>query len=135
VALPLTELPASGDEQSYLETVVALESIGKREEAAIAYSTALARWPRSVGAHMGLGNSRYAMGDLSEAEEAFRRAIELCPSCGDAFNNLAHVLAEQGQYEEAEEAAREAVRRGGPNEEVYRDTVREIKKKAGERIE
>ena len=50
---------------------------------------------------MGLGNSRYAIGDLTGAERAFRQAIETNPQNGAAFNNLAHVLAEQGYYAEA----------------------------------
>jgi tetratricopeptide (TPR) repeat protein len=135
LALPLTDLPASADEQSYLEAVLPLETIGRWEEAATAYQTALERWPKGVGAHMGLGNSRYAMGNLEKAEEAFRRAAELCPACGDAFNNLAHVLAAQGRYEEAEDAAREALRLGGPNEAVYRETMEEIKEKSEHRTQ
>lgn len=128
VVLPPTELPASASEQSYLETVVDLEKVHKWETASIAYKTALQQWPRSVGALMGLGNSRYAVGDLREAEEAFRRATEVCTTCGDAFNNLAHVLAEQKCYERAIDSVREAIRIGGPNKAVYLETLEEIKR-------
>jgi tetratricopeptide (TPR) repeat protein len=135
VVLPLRELPASADAESYLEAVLPLETTGRWEDASIAYTTALKQWPESVGARMGLGNSQYALGNLEAAEEAFRRAAELCPACGDAFNNLAHVVAAQGRYEEAEDAAREALRLGGPNEAIYRETMEEIKKKSEHRTQ
>jgi tetratricopeptide (TPR) repeat protein len=126
VALPLTELPISADEESYLAAVVALENVNNWDAASIAYETALKRWPKSLVALMGLGNSRYAMGNLEEAEEAFRRVVDLCQTCGDAFNNLAHVLAKQRCYDAAMDAAREAVHLGGPNASIYHETLEEI---------
>ena len=76
---------------------------------------------------MGLGNCRHALGDLVGAEKAFRRAIEVCQTCGDSYNNLAHVLAEQKRYAAAMKAAQEALRLGGPNQEIYRQTLEDIK--------
>jgi Tfp pilus assembly protein PilF len=75
---------------------------------------------------MGLGNSRYALGDLIGAERVFRRAAELSPQSGAAFNNLAHVLAEQGRYLEALKMAHRAVGLGEPNGPLYRQTLHEI---------
>lgn len=126
VVLPLDELPASADEESYLETVLTLEAVGKYEEASIAYKTALRRWSKSLTATMGLGNSLCVLGHLREAEEAFRSAVSLCPASGDAYNNLATVLAQQKRYDEAMDAAHKAIRLGGPNESMYHETLREI---------
>jgi tetratricopeptide (TPR) repeat protein len=128
VVLPMSELPASADEKSYLTAVLGLEIAGRWEGAARAYTTALERWPYSIGALMGLGNSRYALGNLTGAERAFRRAIEAHPQNGAAFNNLAHVLAEQGRYAEASQMARLAVALGGTDEPLYRQTLDEIEK-------
>lgn len=128
VVLPAWELPATADEKSYLSAVLGLEEAGQWEGAVTAYSKALERWPYSMGALMGLGNSRYALGNLTGAERAFRRAIEVHPQNGAAFNNLAHVLAEQGQYAEALQMIRRAVALGGPNDPLYRQTLNEIKK-------
>jgi tetratricopeptide (TPR) repeat protein len=128
VVLPMSELPASADEKSYLNAVLGLEEAGQWEGAARAYTTALERWPRSIGALMGLGNSRYALGNLTGAERAFRRAIEAHPQNGAAFNNLAQVLAEQGYYPEALQMVRRAVALGGPNEPLYLQTLDEIEK-------
>jgi tetratricopeptide (TPR) repeat protein len=128
VVLPVGKLPASADEKSYLTAVLGLEEAGQWEGAAVAYSKALEQWTHSTGALMGLGNSRYAIGDLTGAERTFRRAIEADPQNGAAFNNLAHVLAEQGYYTEALEMVRRAIALGGSNDLIYRQTLDEIKK-------
>ena len=127
IALPLTELPASASEASYLEAVLSLEKVKHFKAAVTAYKTALKRWPASQGALMGLGNCRYALGDLVGAEKAFRRAIKICQTCGDSYNNLSQVLAEQRHYNAAMKAAGEAIRLGGPNIEIYRQTLEDIK--------
>jgi tetratricopeptide (TPR) repeat protein len=128
VVLPPTRLPASAEERSYLNAILGLEQAGQWEGAARAYTTALQRWPYSLGAMIGLGNSRYAMGDLIRAEQAFRNATETHPQSAEAFNNLAHVLAELGRYSEASKMARRAIALGGPRELIYRQTLYEIKK-------
>jgi len=127
IALPLTELPASANELSYLEAVVSLGKVKNWKAASTAYETALKRWPTSLGALIGLGNCRYSLGDFVGAEKAFRRAIEVCQTCGDGYNNLAHVLAEQRRYDAAMKAVQEAIRLGGPNIEIYRKTFEEIR--------
>lgn len=127
VVLPLDRLPAGARERAYLESVVALEQIGRHREAAVSYAAALRQWPSSLAAAMGLGNSRYAAGQMREAEAAFRTAIAIAPDSGDAYNNLAMALANQNRFDEAEKAAAEAIRLGGPNRSYYRETLEEIK--------
>lgn len=124
--LPPTTLPASASEEEYLEAVAGLERAGRPRAAATAYDVALTRWPGSLGALMGRGNSRYAMGDIAGAELAFRRATEAHANAAPAFNNLAHVLAEQGRKREAIIAAKRAVALGGSQAETYRTTLREV---------
>ncbi|MCF8083969.1 MAG: PA2778 family cysteine peptidase [Deltaproteobacteria bacterium] len=126
LALPPHELPESADETSFLEAVSALEAVGRHEAASLGYHAALKRWPESLGAVVGLGNSLYAMGNLEQAEKVFRDAVELCPACGDVYNNLAQVLAKQGRYSEALDAAHQAISFGGSNESVYNQTLIEI---------
>lgn len=75
---------------------------------------------------MGLGNSRYASGNLPAAAKTFQRAVQICPTCADAYNNLAHVLARLGYYEEALIQDREAVSLEGPDADIYRQTLEEI---------
>jgi hypothetical protein len=126
LVLPPHRVPASVDPNLYLEAILGVERAQHWGAAAEAYGVAAARWPDSLGAWIGLGNSRYALGDLSGAEEAFRRAAGVHPDAAPAFNNLAHVLEEQGRREEALVAARQAVALGGLNARVYQETLRRI---------
>ena len=75
---------------------------------------------------MGLGNSRYALGDLRAAEAAFRAATHAHPNAAVAFNNLAQVLADRARWREAEQAARKAVEIGGENADVFRQTLARV---------
>jgi tetratricopeptide (TPR) repeat protein len=120
------DLPATAEERPYLEAVLGLEKARQWHGAVEAYQAALGRWPGSLPALMGLGNSYYALGELSGAEKAFRTAARLDPDSGAALNNLAQVLWEQGQLKEALDAARKAVSLGGPLAETYQKTLDEI---------
>lgn len=128
VVLPADELPFTAEELPYLQSVTALEQLGQSGVATVAYQTALTRWPQSLGAWIGLGNSRYALGDLAGAEQAFRRALTFHPSSALAHNNLAQALADQKRYDEAETSARRAVELGvnGPVIESLQRTLNDI---------
>lgn len=126
LALPPGRLPASAEEAAWLQAVTGLERAQRWQEAKTAYETALSRWPDSVAARMGLGNSLYAMQDLAGAERVYRYITLSTPSFAPAFNNLAQVLAEQGQLKPAEQAARRAVNLGGPLEATYQETLRQV---------
>jgi tetratricopeptide (TPR) repeat protein len=119
-------LPATARENAYLQAVLGLEKARQWRAAVQGYETALGRWPGSLGALMGLGNSLYALGKISSAEAAFREASRLHPASGAAFNNLAQVLWEEGRQEEALRAVQRAVALGGPQAAIYQDTLHEI---------
>ncbi len=126
VVLPPGRLPADDDEGAYLRAVLGLEQAQQWAAAARAYTAGLKRWPESSGALIGLGNTHIMQGDWERAETVLRRAVALDPASGDAANNLAHVLARRGRTEEALAWARRAVAAGGPNQSIYRQTLREI---------
>ena len=126
IVLKPSQLPAIAGEKDYLAAVFGLENTRQYQAAIEGYQTALTRWPRSLIAFMGLGNSLYALGDLLGAEDAFRTAVVNHPRAANAHNNLAQVLLEQGRKQEALEAAQRAVALGGPMSEVYESTLREI---------
>lgn len=127
VVLPPDRLPARGDEMTLLRAANALERVQRHADAATAYRTILRRWPQSLGAAMGLGNARYAAGDVAGAEAAFRDAVTRHPEAAAAWNNLAHVLARRGKRGEAVRAAQEAVRRDGSSP-AYRATLEEVQR-------
>jgi len=126
VVLPPTELPVTATQDAFVSAVLGLEKAGQLRAALEGYHTALQRWPDSLGALMGLGNSHYALGDMDSAENAFRLATHRFPTNGSGFNNLAQVLWKHGKHEQALKAAREAVTIGGPLVEIYRKTLEQI---------
>ena len=120
------ELPATATEGKFVEAVIGLEKAKQPAAAVEGYHAALSRWPNSMAAMMGLGNSYYALGDLKNSEAAFRQATEAHPREGAAFNNLAHVLLEQGRREAALTAAQRAVALGGPHQSLFQKTLEDI---------
>ncbi len=126
VVLPPERLPATAEESRYLQSVAALESLRRYEPAAAGYAAALARWPKSLGALIGLGNCRHALGDLPGAESAFRQAVRHHPNAAVALNNLAQTLADQGALADAEPLAARAVELD-PSNALYRATLSEIR--------
>ena len=125
LVLPPARLPATAEEAVFIDAVIGLERAGKPSAAAAAYRAALVQWPDNKAAHIGLGNSCYAAGDLPCAEAAFREATLQFPDDGVAFNNLASVLLAGGKTGAALDAARQAVALGGPLQAVFLETLRE----------
>lgn len=126
LVLPPDTLPVNAHEPDWLAAVVGLERVGQWRTAAIAYDTALNRWPQSFGALMGLGNSRYQLDDFEGAASAFRMAARLHPQNGIVYNNLALTLFELGKQSESLSAARQAVSLGGPLKAQFEQTLLEI---------
>ena len=121
--LPADALPATAIEEKYLNAVAGLERAKQFAAAVRGYQSAIKRWPASLAAWMGLGNSFYAQGDLSSAAAAFRQAHQLHPANGMPLNNLSQVLWEQGEKEQALQAIRNAIELGGPFTPVFEETL------------
>jgi tetratricopeptide (TPR) repeat protein len=114
IVMPPDRLPATASERRYAEAVVALERIGQARSAHTAYQAMLKRWPSSLPALMGSGNTAHALGDLEAAEAAFRQATIAHPDSVAAHNNLAQTLLDRGKLDAALAAAERAVSLGGP---------------------
>ena len=124
--LPPDRLPRVVEEDKWLTAVAGLENAGQWQAAATGYASALNRWDSSFIAWMGLGNSKYNLGEFNSSANAFHQATRLQPANGMAYNNLAHVLAEQGKLDDALLAAQYAVDLGGPLLDTFRQTLKEI---------
>lgn len=120
VALPPGELPATAHETDAVRALVAFERSAEPAQAARAYTAALERWPDRLVLLMGLGNSRYASGDLAGSEAAFEAATQ--HESPAAWNNLALVRLERGRHRTALEAARRALELD-PQDENIRATL------------
>ena len=126
VTLPPGRLPATAEQGTASDALVAFEKNASPAQARKAYEAALKRWPDSLVLQLGLGNTAYAAGDRPAAAEVFRRATEKHPDSAPAFNNLATVLADLGRFDEAKQAAQKAVDLGGPWREASMATLRSI---------
>jgi tetratricopeptide (TPR) repeat protein len=126
LVLPPSQLPATATEREYISAILGLEKTSQWKAAVEGYETALKRWPDSLLAHVGLGNSYYALSDFESAEKIFREATCHYPTQGSIFNNLAQVLWKQGKNQEALKAAYKAVKLGGPLANIYQKTLEEI---------
>lgn len=126
--MPPGRVPATADELRYLEAVMPLERAAAHAAAQTAYTAAYERWPDSLSALLGMGNSAYALGDKRQAEVHYREATRAHPHAGIAFNNLAQVLAERGALKEARTAIARAVQLGGPLAVQFLQTRKEIER-------
>jgi tetratricopeptide (TPR) repeat protein len=128
LALPPGAVPRTATEAGYMSAAVALEMTGQPKSAEAAYESALRRWPDNLTARIGMGNTAYALGDITRAENAYRQAALDHPDSQIAYNNLAQTLADQKRYAEALAAANQAVSLGGPEQPAAQDTLEQIKK-------
>ncbi len=129
VVLPPGQLPASAGETPTLKAAAGLERVQRYNEAAAAYTAVSARWPSSVAARLGLGNTLYAMGDYPGAERAYLDAIRNDAEAAAVWNNLAYALAAQGRRQEALNAVEKAVLFGAENRGQYEASLRELQKR------
>ncbi|HEX7971782.1 MAG TPA: PA2778 family cysteine peptidase [Thiobacillus sp.] len=125
VVLAPGSLPAHARPEPYLEAAIALETLGKKQEARAAYRAATERWPDNTLAWLGLGNTEYALDRAVQAETAFRRALHVQADAAVAWNNLAYALAAGHCIQPAREAARCAARLA-PENAAFSRTLKEM---------
>lgn len=109
VVLNPHELSVTATEHSHLEAAAILESIGKLPEAQSAYKAIIQKWPRSLGALIGLGNVSYTRNNLKESLGYLSKAVEWHPQSFIAWNNLATVQQELGMKKKAKISTEKAI--------------------------
>ncbi len=88
-----------------------LEGLGRHEEAAQAFRTAIAIGePQSPWPHFHLGSLLHDLGRLESAEEALRIATDIGPENGPAHKELGIVLHKAGKLRASSEALETAAR-------------------------
>lgn len=95
VILKPGQLAASGDELAHLQAAASLEQINKLPEAQLAYLSILSKWPRSLIAHIGMGNIYYKLEDYNTAVDFLRIATMIDPESKAAIHNLQVARAAQ----------------------------------------
>jgi tetratricopeptide (TPR) repeat protein len=114
VAVPPDRIPVTAEEKSWLSAIAALERTGDARRSRVAYTAFLQRWPESVNAHIGLANTHYALGELTQGEAVLREAARRDPDSVVVLNNLAQTLSDLGRHEEALPLIEKAAAAGGP---------------------
>ena len=89
---------------------VALQELGRLEDAETSCKKAIAIKPDYAEAHSNLGNTLKELGRLKDAETSYNKAIAIKPDYAEAHSNLGFVLKGLGRIAEAEASFAEAVR-------------------------
>lgn len=132
LVLPANTLPARAEPSRWLQAAALLEQAQQPQAAISAYQAALHRWPKSLIARMGLGNSYYALNHIEQSEQAFFQATIDHPAEAAAFNNLAQVYLDQHRLHEAEDAVLQAIALDSETK-VYQQTQAAINKEISNR--
>jgi predicted Zn-dependent protease len=114
--------------------LLGLARAGKPDATIRGYRAALARWPDSLPATVGLANTLHDNGHLDEAAQVLRTALQRFPDSTIVLNNLAQTLSDQGRNGEALALIRRADERSPFANEVRatRTMIEErMKKRAG----
>lgn len=86
--LPPNQLSATADELAQVDAGAALEEIGHIAEAKTLYEMALKKWPNSLTALIGLGNTAFSEEDFQASVNFFRMAVKNHPGSWTARANL-----------------------------------------------
>jgi len=125
LVLPPDRLPVSQQPMQIFAAATTLERVDPAA-ARRTYRSITQTYPDFPQGWIGLGNTAYAQGDLTESAAAFRKATGLDPVSADAWNNLAIALAALGRPCEAAQAIGRALQIGGERLPQYQQTVAEI---------
>jgi predicted Zn-dependent protease len=94
-------IPVTATEERWLEALLGLARGGNPDATVRGYRAALARWPDSMPAAVGLANHLHARGSLADAAGVLRTALQKHPQSLILMNNLAQTMSDQGQHREA----------------------------------
>jgi len=118
-------IPVTAGAAAYLDAIIGLEQVGHPRTAYQAYATSLRRWPDNLLAHIGLGNTAYALGEYTDAATAYRKALQIDPDKAEVWNNLAYALARLGERESSLAAIGQALELD-PDNQNFRDSRSEL---------
>jgi hypothetical protein len=101
VVTPPGRIAATATEDGWLEALLGLARGGNVDATVQGYRAALARWPDSLPAAVGLANHLHEQGHLDAAAGVLRTALQRHPESVIVLNNLAQTLSDQGRNTEA----------------------------------
>lgn len=109
VLIPPGYMPASASSKAFLRSAYDLEKTGMRDNAIIAYRSALQRWPKDVDILFALANAYYHSNKFTAAEKYYRKLLSIEPLHPLALNNLSDLLCHTSRRNEAMVIIKKAV--------------------------
>jgi tetratricopeptide (TPR) repeat protein len=106
VVVPAGALPATANPKRLIKAATDLEQVGEQVAALKVYQSLLQRWPNTVLADFGAGNSAYALGRYEDAHDYFSSYLQVRPDAAEGWNNLAYNLVALGCGSQALQAIR-----------------------------
>ena len=98
------------DAELHFALGTALNTLGKHNDACVAFARALSLQPNHAASWLNMGNASVDLDDLGSAETLYRTAIGLDPALVEAHASLGYLLTRQGRLREAIEACEAAIR-------------------------
>lgn len=126
IIVPPDQVPVTASAERYLQATLDLEQTGHVESANKAYGTAAKRWPDSLLAQTGLGNTAYALDNFVMSEQAYQQGLDLSPQSHQLWNNLAYAQARLGKKQASMAAISQAIQLA-PDNQNYQDSLEELK--------
>jgi len=109
VVLPADRLATTADEISHVIAASGLESAGQVARAEISYRKIISRWPKSLGAKMGLANLSFQKNQYGESIRFLLTATREHPESAMAWHNLAIAQGKNRDLKAARQSARQAL--------------------------
>lgn len=119
--------------QSYNQTSLVLQELGKTPEAIEELRAAIKLSPENSSLHLNLGNALLNNEDKTNAEKEYREAIRLNPTNVNAHNNLGLILEERGDLDGAEKEYLQALAIN-PNHQLARQNLQNLRFKRAQII-
>ena len=130
VIVPPHQIPATAAADAYINTIIDLEQTGRLNSAHRAYQQAANRWPDSLIAYMGIGNTAFALGRYGDSAMAYQQLLAISPDAAEAWNNLAYALAKQGKKQSSLSAINQAIQLA-PDNKNFRHSQTELNQLLG----
>lgn len=124
IVLPPGRLASTGDEVAHVVAAAALEQGGHEAAAKKTYQAILGRWPRSLGARLGLANIEFRARRFERATSLLREVTVDHPNAASAWHNRAVAEAAMHDLRGARASAHRAVRLASVNQrEAFRQSL------------
>jgi tetratricopeptide (TPR) repeat protein len=125
VVLPPEKLSVTANDLEHASAAAALERIGKNSEAEEVYKNILKRWPESLSGLIGIGNTRYAVGQYFSSVHFVNQATQKHPQSAVAWHNLATAQGSAKLFVQARKSALRAIGLADPKtSDIYRESLR-----------